>query len=161
MEALSGLQQIETDGQSERKRFYDLQIQVATRLLERQESTQLAKLLLRMQPSNLQEKSAHMKLVFQNIDQLITKGNFEQCIDLLSRIDAPGEADKNKLFLKRIDLAQALLERGRLEELNNQVDILMLANARDPRPHLLRGHLNFSSNTINIRVPGQAERRTA
>lgn len=143
-EAISRLQNIDPDNDDERRHFFALQVQVATRLLERREAEQLADLLLQITPADMQQTSIHGKLVAEDLDLLIAAKSLDYATRLLDSIPPRNDAEKRSMLVKRRKLARALLERGRLDELAVQLEILLTADERDAAAHLLMGHLHVA-----------------
>lgn len=152
--ARAALARMNANGETERRRFLSMQNALATRLHERGEAGAAAALLSQTHPRTPEEVALHLRLRQDIFQGLLRKQDVQGALALLHASESPtpdggveavpAAMDPRGVHQDRVDLARLLLEKGRLEELEQQVSRLLAEDDKDARALALNGHLHFA-----------------
>ncbi len=142
--AQSLLNQIPNRVETDTSRRFILQVEIATRLLERHESERSALILADLKPQDLSDKTMVFRLQLRALEQFIEAGQLDTALHTISSIATYSDTEKRALIDMHIVLAEALLKIGRFEELKSEVEFLQTVAPGNAKTHLLAGHLHMA-----------------
>lgn len=143
-QAMNVLAELDHSGESERRRYFSLQQQLVSRMMERNENEAAVTLMASILPQTPEERADILKLHRSLFQQLLAQGQTSAGLRLLDSVTQHASPDDKNVLEERLALASLLLQKGRLDELSAQIKLIASLAPKDPRGKALNGHLHFA-----------------